>query len=68
MIGRQWIWWEGIREPWHVLCESIPVCIRQSLIHFVGFPGGSEVKVSACYAGDLGSIPGLGRSGLLEIT
>ena len=27
----------------------------------VGFPGGSEVKVSACSAGDLGSIPGLGR-------
>ena len=28
----------------------------------LGFPGGSEVKVSACNAGDLGSIPGLGRS------
>ena len=28
----------------------------------VGFPGRSEVKVSACNAGDLGSIPGLGRS------
>ena len=26
------------------------------------FPGGSEVKVSACNVGDLGSIPGLGRS------
>ena len=26
------------------------------------FPGGSEVKASACIAGDLGSIPGLGRS------
>ena len=26
------------------------------------FPGGSEVKVSACNAGDLGSIPGLGIS------
>ena len=25
-------------------------------------PGGSEVKVSACNAGDLGSIPGSGRS------
>ena len=24
-----------------------------------GFPGGSEVKASACNAGDLGSIPGL---------
>ena len=28
----------------------------------VGFPGGSEVKASACDAGDLGSIPGSGRS------
>ena len=27
-----------------------------------GFPGGSEGKVSACNAGDPGSIPGLGRS------
>ena len=26
------------------------------------FPGGSEVKASACNAGDLGSISGLGRS------
>ena len=26
-----------------------------------GFPGGSEVKASAWNAGDLGSIPGLGR-------
>ena len=27
----------------------------------IGFPGGSEDKVSACNAGDLGSIPWLGR-------
>ena len=27
-----------------------------------GFPGGSEVKASAYNVGDLGSIPGLGRS------
>ena len=26
-----------------------------------GFPGGSEVKASACNARDLGSIPGSGR-------
>ena len=29
---------------------------------FLGFPGGSEVKASASNTGDLGSIPGLGRS------
>ena len=28
----------------------------------LGFPGGSESKESACNAGVLGSIPGLGRS------
>ena len=27
-----------------------------------GFPGSSDSKESACNAGDLGSIPGLGRS------
>ena len=29
---------------------------------FMGFPGGSVGKESACDAGDLGSFPGLGRS------
>ena len=29
---------------------------------FLDFPGGSDGKESACTAGDLGSIPGLGRS------
>ena len=28
----------------------------------LGFPGSSELKASACSAGDLGSIPGLRRS------
>ena len=28
----------------------------------MGFSGGSDGKESACNAGDLGSIPGLGRS------
>ena len=30
--------------------------------HFLGFPGGSDSKVSAHNVGDPGSIPGLGRS------
>ena len=29
---------------------------------FMGFPGGSDSKESACNAGDQGSIPGSGRS------
>ena len=31
-------------------------------IYFIGFPGGSDGKESACNAGDPGSIPKLGRS------
>ena len=36
--------------------------IKRHLLLGKGFPGGPEVKASACNAGDLGSIPGLGRS------
>ena len=32
------------------------------IIQLMGFPGGSDGIESACNAGDLGSIPGLGRS------
>ena len=32
------------------------------LIHFRGLPWWSEIKVPVCSAGDLGSIPGLGKS------
>ena len=31
-------------------------------VRLVGFPGGSDGRVSVCSAGDPGSIPGLGRS------
>ena len=33
-----------------------------SFIEIYDFPGGSDVKASACNVGDPGSIPGLGRS------
>ena len=36
--------------------------ILSSLLTIWGFPGGSDGKESVCSAGDLGSIPGLGRS------
>ena len=38
-------------------CQGSPINTGQ----IKGFPGGSSVKKSACNAGDLGSIPGLGR-------
>ena len=30
--------------------------------YFLGFPGGSVGRESTCNVGDLGSVPGLGRS------
>ena len=38
------------------------ICLYCQPISVKGFPGGSDGKESACSAGDLGSIPGLGRS------
>jgi len=35
---------------------------RLELIARLGFPGGSDGKVTACNARDLGSIPGSGKS------
>ena len=44
--------------------DSSLCIIQPGISHDVlwGFPGGSEVKASACNVGDLGSIPGSGRS------
>ena len=46
----------------HVLLKPGLENFEHYFANIKGFPGGSEVKVSACNAGDLGSIPGLGRS------
>ena len=43
-------------------CVSIGGFLRDGILVFKGFPGGAEVKASACNVGDLGSIPGSGRS------
>ena len=43
--------------------QDWPLLLLPSIFSSIeGFPGGSELKVSARNAGDLGSIPGLGRS------
>ena len=47
--------------------EHIKISIKiethiECLLAILGFPCGSAGKESACNAGDLGSIPGLGRS------
>ena len=45
--------WVG-KIPWQREWQPTPL--------FLAFPGGSDGKESACNEGDLGSIPGLGRS------
>ena len=38
-----------------------PTILLRYTSHTIGFPGGSDSKVSVCNVGDLGSIPGSGR-------
>ena len=50
------------RLAWISCTPPIGQVLYTILQCMLGFPGGSEVKASACNAADLGSIPGLGRS------
>ena len=45
-----------------VFSENLLRTIKDYIFFWLGFPGGSEYKASACNAGDLGLIPGWGRS------
>ena len=47
-----WAWGLSFKSQW-LLCDAMSL---------KGFPGGSRGKESTCNAGDLGWIPGLGRS------
>ena len=51
-------WRLGILELFNSNINSSPPVY----LYFGGFPGGSDGKESACNVGDLGLIPGLGRS------
>ena len=44
------------------MVQAVQTVVLLSAFYLVGFPGGSEVKVSACNVGDLGLILGSGRS------
>ena len=44
------------------VCVCVCVCVYIYIHIYMGFSGGSDSKESACNVGDLGSIPGLGRS------
>ena len=50
-----------VQRSRNILREREAELLRTPPPHW-GFPGGSEDKASACKAGDLGSIPGSGRS------
>ena len=56
MWGKSWLSWSSRLGP-----RTVAIYLFWSH-QFLGFPGGSDGKESACNAGDLGSIPGLGRS------
>ena len=45
-----------------LLCEVMDILINLFVVIISGFPGGPADKEFACNVGDLGSIPGLGRS------
>ena len=45
-----------------IMCSKFIMLEHVAAIPSLGFPGSSEVKASACNAGDLGSIPGSGKS------
>ena len=62
----------GLYSPWNSPGQntggaSLSILMHWNILHLgklqlsKGFPGGSAGKESACNAGDLGSIPGLGR-------
>ena len=49
-----------VREMLSQICRDLPAQVCPGFT--MGFPGGLDGKVSACNVGDLGSIPGSGRS------
>ena len=57
LVGRQALTLGNLRTYWSSLTHA-----GYLKLYELTFTGGSEVKASACNAGDLGSIPGLGRS------
>ena len=49
--------WQQMYDAYYYVQDANTLFFEQ-----LGFPGGSDGKASAPNAGDLGSIPGLGRS------
>ena len=51
-----------VPQLWTLVNKAMSLFFNTLSSFVMGFPGGSEAEASACNAGDLGSIPGLGRS------
>ena len=63
--GERWCrdqWAQSKRSLVLLLCKVSPICPLGQILGTQGFPCGSAGKESPCNVGDLGSIPGLGRS------
>ena len=54
--------WAPPRKPHTYMCVCVCVCVCVCTQYVNPSPGGSDGKESSCNAGDLGLIPGLGRS------
>ena len=52
----------SVRNTFTTQSTTFVLSIFSPLVYNPGFPGGSDSKAPACNAGDLGSIPGSGRS------
>ena len=57
---------DHIKKVYRVTCDNAGICVEVIRFNFQvstlpGIPGSSAGKESSCKAGDLGSIPGLGR-------
>ena len=53
---------EHCHLKWQHLLKDSFYSLLDQVIRLLGFPGGSDGEESTCNAGDLGLIPGLGRS------
>ena len=57
------MYWSSLSPPWWWDMESTWEALSPGINRpYLGFPGASDGKESACNVGDQGLIPGLGRS------
>ena len=57
-----WLYFLDFRPLGHCTLSQAAKSTPTPVKELKGFPGGSDGKAASCDAGDLGSIPGLGRS------